>query len=526
MAKKSFDNRIYYGDNLEILRKYIKDETIDLCYIDPPFNSKRNYNQIYNNIGGEDKAQAQAFTDTWTWDEYAIKGYDEITSTGGGIYTRQCVDLTIGLRNVLGESSLMSYIISMTLRIAEIHRVLKPTGSFFLHCDPTASHYLKLVLDAVFCGNEGEFQNEIIWHYRRWTNVQRQFQSMHDVILYYTKTDDNLFNFTEVDMSESQRKKFIRGWDSNVIHTAKESYSQLIVYDKSKYEQAVSSNKINPEKYKNIIFREKPIVAASDVIIMPALNSQARERLGYPTQKPEGLLEKLILATTNKGGIVLDAYCGCGTTVAVAQKLERKWIGIDITYQSIAIIIKRLKEHFGQEVIDKTEFNGIPKDMDSAIELAHKKDDRVRKEFEKWAVLTYSDNRAIVNEKKGADSGIDGIAYMLVGHDEHKQVLFSVKSGHLGITMIRDFCHVVERDGAAMGVFITLEEPTKPMIKEAKNMGMYKNPLTHQEYPKISIVTIAEILNDTKLDLPQAVEVLKEAQLKKEKLDNPLGLGF
>jgi hypothetical protein len=177
-------------------------------------------------------------------------------------------------------------------------------------------------------------------------------------------------------------------------------------------------------------------------------------------------------------------------------------------------------------VIDKTELNGVPHDMASAIALAHKVDDRVRKEFEKWAVLTYSDNKAIINEKKGADSGIDGIAFMLVGSEEHKQVLFSVKSGHTGVTMIRDFCHVVDRDGAAMGIFITLEEPTAPMIKEAKNMGTYINPLTHQEYPKIEIVTISEILNDKRLNLPQAVEVLKEAKLKKEIKDNPMGLDF
>ena len=494
MAKQIFDNRLYYGDNLEILKKYIKDESIDLCYIDPPFNSKRNYNQIYNNIGGEDKAQAQAFMDTWTWDEYAINGYNEITNSG--TYTKQCVELIIGLRKVLGDGALLAYLIQMTQRISEIYRVLKQSGSFYLHCDPTASHYLKLVLDAVFCAQKGEFQNEIIWHYRRWTGKAAKFQELHDVIFFYTKSNKYTFNvqytpYTEKSLKRKQNYHTrIKGDDGYVTHID---------------EKGVRDN---------------------DVWQIQLLNSQSKERLGYPTQKPEELLEKIIQASTNEGDLVLDAYCGCGTTVAVAQKLGRKWIGIDITYQSISVILKRLKEHFNQDVIDKTELNGVPHDMASAIALAHKVDDRVRKEFEKWAVLTYSDNKAIINEKKGADSGIDGIAFMLVGLEEHKQVLFSVKSGHIGVPMIRDFCHVVDRDKAAMGIFITLEEPTKPMILEAKNMGTYTNPLTHQEYPKIEIVTIKELLNDKRLNLPQAVEVLKEAQIKKAIKNNPLGLDF
>lgn len=499
MAKQLFDNRLYYGDNLEILRKYIKDETIDLCYIDPPFNSKRNYNQIYNNIGGEDKAQAQAFMDTWTWDNYAIHGYDEITNSGK--YTKQCVELIIGLRKVLGDGALMSYLIHMTQRISEIYRVLKPTGSFYLHCDPTASHYLKLVLDAIFCANKGQFQNEIIWHYRRWTGKAKKFQELHDIVFFYTKTNDYTFNvqYTAYTSGSKERK------EQGVLHRFKKGEEPYLVSDGEVDEKGVRDN---------------------DVWEIPFIAPSAKERLGYPTQKPERLLEKIIRASSNEGDKVLDAYCGCGTTVAVAQKLGRKWIGIDITYQSISVILKRLKEHFSQDVINKTELNGVPHDMASAVALAHKVDDRVRKEFEKWAVLTYSDNKAIINEKKGADSGIDGIAFMLVGTEEHKQVLFSVKSGHIGVTMIRDFCHVVDREGAAMGVFVTLEEPTAPMIKEAKNMGEYINPLTHQAYPKIEIVTIVEILNGKRLNLPQAVEVLREAQLKKEVKDNPLGLDF
>lgn len=494
MAKIQFDNILYYGDNLDILKKYIKDETIDLCYIDPPFNSKRNYNQIYNNIGKEDKAQAQAFVDTWTWDDYAIKGYEDICQSGK--YNKKCVELIIGLRKVLGDSSLMSYLISMTLRIAQIYRVLKPTGSFFLHCDPTSSHYLKLVIDSIFCSQGGDFQNEIVWCYTSGGKSNKRYARKHDVVFFYTKTDEYTFNDNDIRVPYSEKTLA--------------NYKPGLKGSQYTADVKLNENGKMPEDYWNIAIASK----------------SAKEYLGYPTQKPEQLLERIIKGSSNKGDTILDAYCGCGTSIAVAQKLGRKWVGIDITYQSISVIIKRLKEHFGQDVISKTELNGVPQDIESAIALAHKKDDRVRKEFEKWAVLTYSDNKVIINEKKGADEGIDGIAFMLVGDEEHKQVLFSVKSGHVGVNMIRDFCHVVDREEAAMGIFITLEEPTKPMIKEAKNMGNYINPLTNQEYPKVSIVTIDEILKGHRLNLPQAVDVLKEAQRNKESNDNPLGLEF
>jgi len=515
MAQK---NKLYYGDNLEVLRKHVKDETVDLCYIDPPFNSKRNYNQIYNNIGKEDVAQAQAFVDTWTWNSIANEGFDEITSNKNGVFTKQSINLILGLEKVLGKGSLLSYLVSMTQRIAEIYRVLKPTGSFYLHCDPTASHYLKLVLDAIFCPQGGEFRNEIIWHYRRWTNVQQQFQSMHDVILFYSKSNNSTFNFTEVDMSDSQKKKVARGWDSNVISSDKGKYSQLIVYNKEKYENAVKSGQINPEKYKNIVFRDKATVAASDVIIMPSLNSQAKERLGYPTQKPEELLEKIIKASSNEGDVILDCYCGCGTTIAVAEKLKRNWIGIDITYQSISLIMKRLEDSFGKSVLENITLSGIPEDFESAVALANKQDDRVRKEFEKWIVLTYSNNRAIINDKKGGDGGIDGTAFILDYNDKQEQIfeqaIFSVKSNKtLSPTVIRDLFGTVEREKAAMGFLLTLY-PMPNLVKEAKKYGNYQNKMFGHTYPKITVVSVQDILEGKKMYLPTSVEVLKKAERK------------
>ena len=510
-------NYLYYGDNLSVLREKIPSESVDLCYIDPPFNSKRNYFQIYNNIGEEDKAQAQAFIDTWTWDQLANEGYQEIITNCGGRFTSQLIELIRGLRLILKEGSLFAYLVSMSLRVTEIHRVLKPTGSFYLHCDPTASHYLKLLLDAIFCPHGGSFRNEIIWHYRRWTNSQRQYQSMHDVIFFYAKSSTNTFNLTEVAMSDSQSKKFERGWDSNVIHTEKGKYSQLIVYNKEKFENAVQIGKLNPDKYKNIIFREKPVVAASDVIILPVINSQAKERLGYPTQKPEALLEKIITASSNEGEVILDAYCGCGTTVAVAQKLKRKWVGIDITYQSISLILRRLEQSFGKDILETIDIDGIPKDLRSVQALVEKKDDRLRKEFEKWAILTYSNNRAIINTKKGADKGIDGIAYFLTSKNETAKMVFQVKSGKVERKDIAALRGDMEREQAAMAILITLENPTRAMEEEARATGFYHHEMMGKQYQKIQIVTIEEMLTqDKRLEMPLSLEVLKKAELKQD----------
>ncbi len=255
------------------------------------------------------------------------------------------------------------------------------------------------------------------------------------------------------------------------------------------------------------------------------INSQAAERLGYPTQKPLALLERIIKASTNKGDIVLDAYCGCGTTVDAAHRLGRKWIGIDITYQSISVILKRFKDTYGKQILDEIELNGVPQDMASAKALANKKDDRVRKEFEKWAVLTYSDNTAIINEKKGADGGIDGIGYTIEGKGEAKKIIFSVKSGHVGVEMIRSLSHVVDKENAVMGILITLEEPTKPMKDEAKACGRYKNPLMPHAYDKIQVVTVKELIDGERLNVPLGAQVLKKAK-KGEAKQEQAALGF
>ena len=487
-------NVLYYGDNLEVLRKYIQSETVDLCYIDPPFNSKRNYNQIYNNIGTEDRAQSQAFTDTWIWDDIAIEGYQEILDNNGNRFTKQTIELIKGLNNVIGKGSLLAYLVSMTLRITEIQRALKPTGSFYLHCDPTASHYLKLVLDAIFVPNGGDFRNELVWCYSIGGKSKKTFGGKHDIIFWYTKSDKWTFN------TDNPYVRIFRKPDSHMKTITDE-------------EGVIWQEKTDAKTGK--VYRYPLDKVVDDYWNIEQLNREDAERLGYPTQKPEALLKRIIASGSNEGDLVLDAYCGCGTTIAVAQELKRNWIGMDITYQSIALILRRLEDTFGKAVADSVILDGIPRDMESAYALANKKDDRVHKEFEKWAVLTYTGNRAIIHQKKGADAGIDGIAYFRTNNTDNAKIIFQVKSGGVGRGDIAKMRGDMQRESAVMAILITLEPPTAPMISEAKAAGFYHHDLMARNYDAIQIVTIQDMIENHKvLDIPMSIEVLKAAQLK------------
>ena len=469
---------IYYGDNLEILRRYVRDESVALCYIDPPFNSKRTYNQIYNNLGEEDTAQVEAFVDTWNWDDSANAGFTEILSDQEGRFNSQTVDLINGLQTVLGKGSILAYLVSITLRAVEIRRVLKNDGSFYLHCDPTASHYLKVLLDTIFVPSGGDFQNEIVWNYATGGAPKSRYARKHDIILFYTKSDSFLFN-------------------SNAIREPRTEKSL-------KRAQNPKGARISADNADKL---------PTDVFQIQALNPMAKERMGYPTQKPEALLERIILASSNEGDVVLDAYCGCGTTVAVAERLNRSWIGIDITYQSISLILRRLEGQYGADLANQVILNGIPRDMESAKALALKKDDRVRKEFEKWAILTYSANRARINDKKGGDLGIDGVAYFMISAAQNAKCVFQVKSGKVGRGDISKLNNDRAREGAELAVFITLLPSTQGMRDEASAAGLYQHPLMGRSYPRIHIVTVEEIvLGGARLELPMTQEVVKHAE--------------
>lgn len=537
------NNLLYYGDNYDILRRKIKDESVDLCYIDPPFNSKRNYNQIYNNIGGEDRAQAQAFSDTWNWDSYAIAGYEEILANAEGRFQPQLVELMKGLGAVLRKGSLLAYLVSMSLRITEIHRVLKRTGSFYLHCDPTASHYLKLVLDAVFVAQGGDYINEITW--KRSTSHgdgkqgSKHFGRITDIIFFYTKSDRD---YTWNPLYEPYTPEALKR-DYNKVESG-----TARVYRLAPVDGPGGASKGNPyyvflgvpgywrftqERMQSLyeagrIVKSSTGKSLSQIMYLDEAKGRpvdnfwgdinkiaptSSERLGYPTQKPERLLERIILASSNVGDVVLDAYCGCGTTVAVAQRLRRKWIGMDITYQSIALILKRLEDTFDKSVADAVILDGVPRDMESAIALAHKKDDRLRKEFEKWVILTYTNNRAVINDKKGADAGIDARAFFLTGKNDNAKIIFQAKSGGVKRGDIATLRGDMGREGAALAVLISLEPPSAPMIREAKEAGRYRHEAMGRSYDCIRIVTVKEIVEGgERLEIPMSREVLAAAQ--------------
>jgi DNA modification methylase len=445
-----------------------------------------------------------------------------------------------GFHNILNKGSVFAYLVSMTLRITEIYRVLKPTGSFYLHCDPTASHYLKLLMDAVF--GPGNFVNEIIWKRTTAHSDSKQgathFGRVHDVLLFYRKGPQALFHtqwvpydqeyikshyrYIEAGTGRRYRKgdltankpggntlyewKGLRPYKGRYWPFSKEKMAEFEAQGRLVYTRS------GMPEYKRYL-DEMPGRPAQDVWedILP-INSQAIERLGYPTQKPEALLDRIITASSNEGDVVLVAYCGCGTTIAVAQRLKRQWIGIDITYQSISLILKRLEDGFGSNVLNTVALDGIPKDVDSARALAYKKDDRVRKEFEKWAILTYSNNRATINYKKGADHGIDGIAYVQVSHTENARIVFQAKSGHVGEKDIRDFLGAMAHERAALGIFITLQEPTTPMVRVAHAAGTYRHALMERSYDKVQMVTIREMLeHGRRLEMPLTREVVRRA---------------
>ena len=494
-------NTLYYGDNIDILRRKLRDGTVDLCYIDPPFNSKRNYNQLYDRVGTEDRAQAQAFIDMWEWDDRANSGFDEILTNTEGRFQSETIELIKGLHAVLREGSLLAYLISIALRVTEIQRVLKPEGSFFLHCDPTSSHYLKILLDTVFISQGGRFINEIAWCYSQGGKSKKWFGKKHDTIFWYAKSAEYYFDGDAVRLPLTPHKQDKTG----------KSYGGRMGKDETGREFVEKWGTGNKKLYRYYLDEGK--VPEDWWVDINSIQADAKERLGYPTQKPEALLTRIVKACSKEGDVVLDAYCGCGTTTVVAQELNRNWIGIDITYQSISLVLMRLENTFGKEVLATIRTDGLPRDMDSAVALSRKKDDRLRKEFEKWAVLYYTNNRAIINEKKGADAGVDARAYFKTGKAENAKIIFQVKSGGVKRGDVATLRGDMEREQAALAVLITLERPTQSMLQEAKAAGQYKHEDMGRNYDRIAVVSIQEMVDGGKrLDIPMSIEVLRAAQ--------------
>lgn len=458
-------NTFYYGDNLEILRKYIPDNVVDLIYLDPPFNSQRAYNILFKEADKESTAQIQAFEDTWKWNKSAEDTYYDLIMNAPG----ELGHLIDGFLKVLGRNDVTAYLVMMAIRLVELHRVLKKTGSIYLHCDPTASHYLKVLMDVIF-GKEN-FRNEIIWHYRRWTGKAERFQKLHDIILFYSKTNNYYFN------------------------APFDQYTEKSLYRKQWYHTRIK----NGEVYKTEINTRG--VRMGDVWTIPVINSQSKERLGYPTQKPLVLLERIIKASSKKGDIVLDPFCGCGTTVAAAQKLGREWLGIDITHLAINLMKNRMKKLFPKI---RFQVAGEPTTLEEAKALALQN----RFQFEWWA-LSLVGAQPMRDKHKGADKGIDGIVSFFDNGDNRKIIIIQVKSGHVQASQIRDLKGVLEREKADIGVLMTLEKPTEPMIKEALSAGVYKSSVWGKNYPKIQILTIKDLFNGAKIQSPPQKESFK-----------------
>ncbi len=535
------ENTLFYGDNLDILREYIPDESVDLIYLDPPFNSSRNYNVLFKDERGTDsEAQIIAFEDTWHWNQAAERTYHDLVTQSPVHISR----LIAALRDDVGTSRMMAYLVMMTARLVELHRALKPTGSLFLHCDPTASHYLKIILDSIF-GPE-QFLGDIIWKRTSAHNSAKRPGPIHDTILFYAKSEDNVWNQQYQPYDQEYIETFFhntdpdgRRWKSTDITGAGirrgetgKTWRGIDITEKGRHwfvppaelDRLDANGRLYwPSKTDGMprlkqYLEDMPGIPLQDMWTdISPIGAHAKERLGYPTQKPLALLERIINAASNPGDIVLDPFCGCGTAIAAAQKLGRKWIGIDITHLSIALQKYRLEAMFPGI---QFKIIGEPQDMGAARKLSQ--DDRYQ--FQWWALSLVrakplGGQEGSKTGKKGSDKGIDGmITFIDDAYNKPKRVLVQVKSGHVKAGDVRDLRGAVARENAAIGVFITLEAPTKDMITEAASAGYYHSPGWHMDYPRIQILTIVELLSGAFIQMPPQYGTFKQAPRVREQM--------
>ena len=513
-------NKLYFGDNLDILRENVADESVDLIYIDPPFNSNATYNVLFRERSGQDSAaQITAFEDTWTWSIESEIAFQDVVTSG----PEKLGDLLQAMRRFLGQNDMMAYLTMMAQRMAELHRVLKPTGSVYLHCDPTASHYLKLMLDAVF-GN-GNYKNEIVWKRSSAHNDSGTCGRTHDIIFLYTKDRLKLTwnnQYQEYDRSYVESHYRRKTEDGRIYRTDNLTATSLsgggYEYEWNGVTRLWRSPRETMERLHNDgrihytrngvaeyirFLDEMPGVPLQDLWTdLPPINSQAKERLGFQTQKPEALLERIINASSNEGDVVLDPFCGCGTAIAVAERLKRRWIGIDITHVAISLMKSRLRDTFNSDLSDY-DVIGVPQDVESARALAVESEHDGRYQFEYWA-LGLVDARP-ANKGRGADSGIDGyINFFDDNSGQAKRIIVQVKSGNVRRDMIATLKGDMSRENAEIGVFITLNRPTRPMIQEAASAGIYTpEHYPDHRYPRVQILTIEDLLSGTQAEYPR-----------------------
>jgi len=535
-------NRLYFGDNLQWLRnaKDFPDASVDLVYLDPPFNSNADYNVLFRETSGQvSQAQFHAFTDTWSWAD-AAETYHQFIDTCPNVAV---VEMMEAFHSFLKNSPMMAYLAMMAPRLVELHRVLKETGSLYLHCDPTASHFLKMLLDGVFgaiC-----FRNEISWKRTSGHSDAVGFGRIHDIVLFYTRGADPTWNEIYQPYDEGYAEQYYRYKDPDGRRWMSDNLSASGLsgggyeYDwkgvtrvwrcpRTTMERLDSEGKVFYTKNgiarrKRYLDEAKGIPAQDLWIDIQALRSWHDERLGYPTQKPVALLERIISASSNLGDVVLDPFCGCGTTIHAAQKLGRQWIGIDVTYLAINLIKRRLRDAFGEEI--EFEEKGQPTDLGGARQLA----ENDKFQFQHWALSLVHARPLKEGDGKGADRGVDGLLYFyeIEGRDaplgrpkkarpavepyqkenvHREKIIVQIKGGGTGAKDIRDLIGTVENQKAVGGVLITLDKPTKPMRDEAASAGRFESKLWQKDYPKIQIVTIQGLLTGTeRIDAPSQI---------------------
>ena len=514
-------NTLYYGDNLPVLREHIASESVDLVYLDPPFNSNANYNILFKGPGGDQsESQIEAFEDTWHWNESAESAFDAVMRSGN----TDAFTLLRAMRDFLGDNDMMAYLAMMAVRLIELHRVLKPTGSLYLHCDPTASHYLKLLLDGVF--GPTNYRNEIVW--KRTSshgNVSAGYGDVTDTILYYSKGSKVVWNNPMQPLSDKNvSEKYTFDDGDGRLYTTRDMRNPGI--RPNLHYEYTASNGVTYQPHPNgwtctkekmseydregrLYFPNKadgrlrlklylddhpgqPMQTLWEDI--PPINSRAQERLGYPTQKPLALLERIIAASSNEGDVVLDPFCGCGTAVHAAQKLGRRWIGIDVTHLAIGLIEKRMTDAFPGIAF---EVKGRPQDLKSAQDLA----ERDKHQFELWA-LSVVDADPWKGGRKGPDGGIDGIIWFKPDGKRTEKAIVEVKGGGTGVKDVGRLAQVMEREGAKIGVLLTAQMPTRAMERDAAAVGVWENAYTGRKHARLQIITLAELFQNKRPDIP------------------------
>ena len=521
-------NVLYYGDNLDILRKYIPDNSIDLIYLDPPFNSKKDYNILFKENDAQwSPAQIKAFEDTWHWDTKAEATYQDIITKA----PMNLASLVSAMRGGIGANDVTAYLVMMAARLAELHRVLKPTGSLYLHCDPTTSHYIKIIMDPIFGADK--YLNEITWQRTGAHSDAKRWGRVADIILFYSKGKTYTWNPQFIEYADEyvkERYKYVddvsgRLYWRNTMTAAGPGPARYFRgtlmepppgthwrFSQEEIRRMDAAGKIyySPSgmPYVKSFLDERRGKSVQCIWTDIVMSKSGKERLDYPTQKPLALLERMIKASSNEGDIVLDPFCGCGTALVAAHKLNREWVGIDITHLAIAVMKRRLQDHFpGIQV----KVIGEPVDLPSSKELA--KQDRYQ--FQWWA-LSLIGARPLGEKKKGADKGIDGlIPFPDDGGTKLKRVVVQVKSGHVGVKDIRELKSVAGND--PIGILLTLETPTQPMKSEAAQAGFYESPLWQRAFPRIQILTIEEIFSGKRPDIPMPAAMPKAEPIHKGK---------